>query len=149
MKNLRAARSLDWIDEDGAGRIAWGEPDWLGPLSIRLSSEPAGTRALEPLALWPSQERSGEDDLGPFDALVTPDEAALSQGLRLEVRAYAEHPLLAFRSQATRRLSGLASGSFERPGIAWPAARPDLRREDGLPETAVAWLRNASSGCSA
>jgi len=138
VKTLRAARDLDWIDEDGEGRIAWGAPDWLGPLSIRLSSEPAGTRDLEPSALWPSQERSGEDDLGPFEALVTPDDAALSQGLRLEVRAYAEHPLLAFRSQATRRLSGLASRSFERPGIAWPAARPDLRREDGLPETAVA-----------
>jgi hypothetical protein len=138
VKALRAARDLGWIDEDGQGRIAWGTPDWLGPLSIRLSSEPAGTRDLEPSALWPSQERSGEDDLGSFEAFVTPDDAALSQGLRLEVRAYAEHPLLAFRSQATRRLSGLASRSFERPAIAWPAARPDLRTKGGLPETAVA-----------
>jgi hypothetical protein len=89
VRNLRAARDLDWIDEEGEGRIAWGAPDWLGPLSIRLSSEPASTRALEPGALWPSQERSGEDDLGPFDSLVTPDDAALSQGLRLEVRGSA------------------------------------------------------------
>ena len=134
MKALRAARDLDWIDGGNEGRIAWGAPDWLGPLSIRLSSEAAGTRALEPSALWPSQERSGKDDLGPFEAWVTPDDAALSQGLRLEVRAYAERPLLAFRTQATRRLSGLASRSFERPAIAWPAARPDARGEGGLPE---------------
>jgi hypothetical protein len=28
VKTLRAARDLDWIDEDGEGRIAWGAPDW-------------------------------------------------------------------------------------------------------------------------
>jgi len=24
----RKGRDLDWIDEDGEGRIAWGAPDW-------------------------------------------------------------------------------------------------------------------------
>ena len=139
MKALRAAGGLSWIDEGGEGRIAWEEaPDWLGPVCARLSSESVGVRGLDPGVLWPSQAHSGQDDLGRFEASTTPDDAAASQGLRLEVRAYAERPLLAFRIRATRRLSGLASRRFERPSIAWPAARPDLRSEGGLPESTTA-----------
>jgi hypothetical protein len=52
------------------------------------------------------------------------------------VRAYADRPLLVFRSQAREQLAGLATGELARPALAWPWLSPGRREPGGAPEGA-------------
>jgi hypothetical protein len=135
---LAAADGLRWIDESGVGRIEWGTPDWLGSVRFALGSEGARRAAGKTGDLWPTEARSGEDDLGGYRALATP-RSTEGAALRLEIRAYAERPLLVFRTEALTVLADLATGAFDQPSVAWPALRPDERQQGGLPDGTSAY----------
>lgn len=109
---------------DGSLRLAWGEPDWLGPVA-----RPPGT----------ASAFEGSDALGAFRAIRHLDEAT---GVESSVRAYADvarsgedaaTPAFVFRTAATRALTGLATGAFARPSFAWPAFVPQARAPGGVP----------------
>ncbi|MDX1649369.1 MAG: hypothetical protein R3263_05905, partial [Myxococcota bacterium] len=102
----------------------------LGPLGLALATGGgprrtpgrAGVHAIE-----------GQDDLGPFSgAELRWDGPELP--VRTTVRADPTRPLLVFRIEASRSLTGLASGRFEEPAVAFPFARPAARRPGGVPE---------------
>jgi hypothetical protein len=112
----------------GRWRVEWGEPDWLGPLGLALAGEPAPGRPR-------ARRLRGADDLGAFRGLAL-GWPRLSLPVAVSVRAYAEHPLLVFRLEATRAIEGLGGQGFAEPAIAWPWLRPDLRRAGGVPEGA-------------
>jgi hypothetical protein len=108
--------------------VAWGEPDWLGPLGLFAEGGPAPGRPR-------ARRRRGEDELGAFEALdLRWPELALP--IAASVRAYAERPVLVFRLEATAALEGFASGRFAEGRVAWPWLRPALRRPGGVPEGA-------------
>lgn len=113
---------------DGVARIAWGEPDWLGPVALSLEKEgDPSLRGWEPFA--------GQDDLGAFRGLELAF-APLPFPVRASVRAYTDHSLLVFRSEAREDLAGLATGELARPALAWPCLQPDRREAGGVPEGA-------------
>ena len=119
---------LRLFEEDSA-RIAWGEPDWLGPVGLAL--EATGPPALRDWAPF-----DGEDDLGRFTGLSVAFEPLPFQ-VRTSVRAYQGRPLLVFRSEALEDLAGLAPASWRAraPCVVSPAA---LRgRAAGGPRAAV------------
>lgn len=122
---LAAAEGLAFVWEDGesAGRIEWGEPDWLGP----ISQQGLGPPGFEPF--------EGGDELGPYEGLAGPP----GRALRTSVRAYATLPLLVFRIEAAQESSGLAGAGFESPSIVWPWLRPDQRLPGGVPEGTTAF----------
>jgi hypothetical protein len=112
---------------DGRLRVAWREPDWLGPIGARFA---AGGSAHEPAPA--SVVRSeGADDLGGFDALEL-GWADAKWPIATTVRAYRDRPLLVFRLEAREAFEGFATGRFDEPAIAWPAFRPDLREAGGI-----------------
>jgi hypothetical protein len=127
--SLEAAGGLRFrLPADGAARIGWGEPDWLGPVGLSLEKEGAASlRGWEPF--------SGEDDLGAFRGLEL-SFAPLPFPVRTSVRAYADRALLVFRCEAREEIAGLATGELARPALAWPWLRPDLREAGGVPEGA-------------
>ncbi|HME72859.1 MAG TPA: hypothetical protein VKM54_23765 [Myxococcota bacterium] len=113
--------------EGGAFRIAWGEPDWVGPIALRVehggdvymspgATERPGARALSPRV----QDFEGEDGLGRYrgHALAWSE---LPLPLLTTVRAYKSLPVLVFRIEALSELSELTTGAFERTSVAWPA----------------------------
>jgi hypothetical protein len=104
------------VGPDGAVRVGWGEPDWFG----------AG-RASRPVTV--GEPAHGADDLGPFTAITVVD-----GDVRCSVRAYAERPVVVFRSQAVVPLAGLATGAFDRPSVAWPTFTPSERSAGGAPD---------------
>ena len=112
--------------EDGAARVAWGEPDWLGPVGLGL--EATGPPALRDWAPF-----DGEDDLGRFTGLTLAFEP-LPFPVRTSVRAYQGRPLLVFRSEAREDLAGLATGELARPALVWPWLSPGRRDAGGVPE---------------
>ena len=123
---LEAGRGLFLnASPDRPWTIAWGSPDWLGPLDVL-----AGGREIVPHV---EGSFEGEDDLGAFRALeLEIDESSLP--LRATARAYLERALLVFRLEAAAPLDAFASGEFDRPAVAWPRFRPAERRPGGLPE---------------
>ena len=111
------------LGPDGVARVAWGEPDWLGPCTFEV----AGAQ----MAPAPSEVRDAVDDIGEHRACdLGPAEGA--PGVRASVRAYADESLLVFRLEATTALGGIATGGFARPSASWPHARPSARAADGV-----------------
>src|SRR6476646_7352719 len=101
------------VDQTGAIRIGWGEPDWLGPMRF---SAAAGQPA----------PFTGEDRLGAFDG-----HRFEADGVNGSARAYRDRPVAVLRIEATRPLSGRATGTFVRPGVAWTMS-PLERLDDGV-----------------
>ena len=133
-ERIEAARGLACEISSTGARVAWQEPDWLGPASLRVRS---GGGA-EESALAVGRRFEGADDLGPYRALELVAQAA-PLPLRATLRAYHERPVLVFRLEATAPIQGLASGVFEDPSVAWPCFRPDRRRAGGAPTGARAF----------
>lgn len=122
------------LDGDGRARVAWGEPDWLGPIGLRFQT---GGAALAPRATG-ARPFEGSDDLGAYRALALAwDETPLA--VRCSVRAYRDRPLLVFRLEAAADLAGFATQIFDAPSVAWPWLRPDRRAPHGLPDGARAF----------
>lgn len=112
---------------EGVWRVAWRDHgDWWGPLTLGLGGEPAPARP----AGWRAFD--GRDALGRFRGLEPLWEDPAFP-LRTSVRAYAEQPVLVFRLEAPEGAEALATGSFERPAVAWPWLRPAQRSPDGAP----------------
>jgi hypothetical protein len=106
------------VSDGGTVRIGWGEPDWFGPgTTTRPTASPPGTPTT-----W-------ADDLGKASAAVVADGP-----VRCSVRAYADRPMLVFRSEATTDLSGLATGAFDQPSVGWPVFTPAERLAGGVPD---------------
>ncbi len=134
---LRAGEGLTLFWHDTSGRIAWHHSDWLGPLGLQLGD----TGESGPAAVLEMEHFAGRDALGSYAGLRFTAGAGneFKIDLRPSVRAYREHALLVFRLEAGRALGGLATGSFERPAVAWPVMHPAGRAPGGLPETAFAF----------
>jgi hypothetical protein len=131
MSLLRAGGGLALdLADPRAGRIVWGETDWLGALSLRLS--PGGV-------VWAPSEApglahfDGEDDLGPHRGVVL-DPADSPLAVRASVRACAQAPVLVFRLEAERALEGLATGAFTTPVASWPNVDTAARRTAAAPQ---------------
>src|SRR5262249_23749430 len=90
------------MEAGGTARGAWREPDWLGPIGLRVGP---GGRAGEP-ALAGARRFAGEDELGRFEGLelVWDPEPQLAVGTL--VRAYRDRPVLVLRLEAEAELSG-------------------------------------------
>ena len=94
------------IAPDGTVVIGLDGEDWFGPGRPSLPADVG-----EALAT------SG--DLGDSTSVVVVD-----GDVRCSVRAYADRPLLVFRSEARRDLGDLATGAFDLPSMAWPSFVP-------------------------
>ena len=126
---LAAADGLE-LRRDGQRRlrVAWrGAADWLGPLDVGLYEAGGARRALE---VATSAAQPGADWLGVYDSVELAHDAL---PLRLGVRAYREHALLVFRTEAARELRGLATGALVEPRLAFPWLRPRERAAGGAP----------------
>ncbi len=112
-------------DPAGAMRVAWGEPDWLGPIGLALRGEDIAPSANE------TGLGEGQDDLGTWRGIGL-DWDHLELPIAASVRAYAEKPLFVFRLEALDDLEGLDTGRLARPSVAW-WLRPGERLEGGVP----------------
>jgi hypothetical protein len=136
---VEAAQGLELApDAEGDWRLAWGFPDWLGPIALRVEhagKEWVGRAGSADAVAHPV---SGEDALGAYRGVaLTWDSLPLP--LAASVRAYRDRPLLVFRCEALEAIAGLATGRLARPSVAWPWARPGERASDGLPGGARAF----------
>lgn len=77
------------------------------------------------------------DWFGP-GRLVLPEHVVHGADLSTTVAVDPEHGHLVFRIEAHRDLDGLASGTFERPGVGWPVFSPADRGADGIDPAARA-----------
>ena len=148
---LRAARDLALVLDDATHwRLAWGEPDWLGPIGFALhcdgrwhrspgvapagNDDPltsAGTVTATPTAF------TGTDDLGPFQG-VELRWAGAELPARTAVRAYAHVPVVVVRLEATTPIGvaggpAIATGTFQQPSSVWPFLQPARRAAGGVP----------------
>jgi hypothetical protein len=101
------------IAADGSVTVGLDQEDWFGP-----------GRASLPVRL--GQPMTAVDSLGPSTSVIVVDDQ-----VRCSLRAYVDVPLIAFRCEAMRDLTGLASGAFDQPTLAWPSFRP-LERSSAL-----------------
>ncbi len=122
---LRAAGGLTAALHDGVVRVAWGERDWFGPGGWLVGG--AAT------AFEPDGPVSGIDDLGGFTEL-----SSSTDEVTATVRAYDQEPMLVFRLQARRALSGIAGEAFDRPAMGWPVFAPGERLDGGVDPAARA-----------
>jgi hypothetical protein len=106
------------IAGDGTVRIGWREPDWFGP---GRSSRADGSSVGSP--------RAFDDDLGSASEVVVADGA-----VRCSVRAYADRPIVVFRTEAVADVGGLATGAFDQPSVGWPVFTPGERSDGGAPD---------------
>lgn len=102
------------IAGDGAIRVGWGEPDWFGP-----------GRASRTVAL--GDPTPGDDDLGPSTSVVV-----ASDDVRCSVVAYADRPIVVFRTEALADLEGVGTGAYDQPAVAWPTFTPAERADGGV-----------------
>src|SRR6516162_8800108 len=119
-RTLAAAGGLSLVCEQPHWRVAWREPDWLGPVELRSTSA-----AIAPVL---GRVTEGADDLGEF---VCAEVAGFAAPLRTSVRAYRDLSLLVFRLETDADLHTFGSGTFASPSIAWPALRPKDRATGG------------------
>ncbi len=128
---LESAEGLALVSsEDGAWRVEWGEPDWLGPVRARVAY--AGAIATELVA---GARSSGRDDLGAFERLEFAI-AGAPLAVAASVRAYRERALLVFRLEARQALTGFATGALDDTAFAFPWLGPASRIARGAPEGA-------------
>lgn len=123
MHRLSAAQGLSLVVDESVWRVAWHEPDWLGPLSFAALG---GAPRLPAVA----GRSAGQDDIGTFTRLH------LEVGdprLQASVRAYTDSPLLVFRLQALAPLHGIATGKLAHTCVTWPLLSPLQRGVDGIP----------------
>ncbi len=135
---LEAADGLTLrLDSDGAWHLAWRDPDWLGPIELRLAHAGRTSQTGRVSGRLPVTFESfdGSDDLGCFRGVHL-----CSEGLPLPIaasaRAYTGMPLVVFRLEAAAAIEGLGRGAFARPSVAWPAFSPAERVAGGAPEGA-------------
>ena len=123
MVTLHAAAGLSVdIGADATVRVAWGEPDWLGPGRVTVGGAPVGVTLHGPV--------EATDDLGAH-AAVRLDVA--HRPVRADVRAYADHPVAVLRLEATAAIDDLATGDFAAPCVALAFA-PHERAPGGVPD---------------
>src|SRR5262249_44899534 len=113
------------LDSRQPWRGAWGEHDWLGPISMRVHDAIAGGRRTEAF--------QGSDDRGAYCGIDV-SWKSIRWPLHTPRRAYTELPLLVFRIAAEGSISDLATGTFARPSVAWPHCLPTRRASGGVPE---------------
>jgi len=120
-RTLSAGGVLSFVCEAPHWRVAWQEPDWLGPVELHSGG----------VAIAPDLGRvtAGSDRLGVF---VRAEVEGLASPLRASVRAYRDVPLLVFRLEAGAELRDFGSGTFADPALAWPALRPADRAAGGV-----------------
>ncbi|MGB3412563.1 MAG: hypothetical protein WBA45_15360 [Microthrixaceae bacterium] len=121
---LRASEDLVVeVDEDGTTRIGRGtSTDWFGP------ARPTGVASVG-VDDKIGQLLSESDDMGDYTALVVADD-----DVRCSIRAYKDRSMVVFRTEATRDLDELSTGSYDRPSAGWPVFKPADRRSGGAPE---------------
>ena len=120
---LHASRDLIVdVEPDGSVRVGWGEADWFGPGACVPGSGLAG-RVGSPA---PGPLEGGEDDLGGFNSITV-----LAGDVTCSVRAYADRPMVVFRTEATADVTGLATGAYDQPSVGWPVFTPADRAADG------------------
>ena len=107
------------IEPDGTIRVGWGEADWFGP--GRTSRHSAASKPIKSVELV--------DDLGRSRSVTVAD-----VDVRCSVRAYADRPMIVFRTEALVDLDGLATGAFDQPAVGWPLFTPAERNPDGAPD---------------
>ena len=101
---------------DGTVKIGLNGEDWFGP----------GRPSLPPDVGEPV---TAIDQLGAAKAVTV-----VEGDVRCSVRAYLERPLLVFRCEATTTLTGITTGEYDRPSIAWPTFTPSERAEGETPK---------------
>jgi hypothetical protein len=100
------------VAADGTVKIGLNGEDWFGP------GRPSHLSTVgEPVAVV--------DHLGTARSVTV-----VNGDVHCSVRAYADRALLVFRSEATTDLTGIATGSFDQPSVAWPTFTPADRPED-------------------
>ena len=100
---------------DGTVTVGLDLEDWFGPgrPSLPVSID-------EPV--------TAPDELGVSTSVIVVD-----GDVRCSVRAYLDAPLVVFRCEATRDLSGLATGTFDQPAVEWPRFHPADRASARAP----------------
>lgn len=124
---LRAGSGLTARIDDGALRVGWGEPDWLGPAGLTVVHH--GTEHAPPPTV--AAAPAGADDLGEFDALAL-RWSGLPFALDGSLRAYRDRGLLVLRLAAPDGLADGGSGAFAVPLAAWHFRLPQ-RAAGGAP----------------
>ena len=112
----------------GEVRIGFaGRDDWFGPGVFQV----AGERA----EMSDHRDIAGVDDIGSWSARVWIAERSAAPRLDLSLCAYDDAPIVTFSVRAPAGIAeGLATGTFERPSVAWPAFTPTDRADGGCPD---------------
>ena len=103
----------------GAVTIGWGESDWFGPGRLARGAESLDMSLSDPVAI--------SDDIGAATSVVVHAGDVIGS-----VRAYRDVPIIVFRLEAARDLSGLETGAFDVPAIGWPVFTPGDRADGGV-----------------
>lgn len=124
-----------YLDATPHWRLAWGEPDWWGPLGISIRHAgrcyTGGVRQPDATSLAASTKPfDGRDALGTYHG-VDIDWHPDPLRLRTSVRAYVDAPVLVFRIAAPAPLS-VGTGCFAQPSVAWPMLLPAQRLASGV-----------------
>ncbi len=120
---LRHTAENDW-------RVAWGQRDWLGPLTARCGAGAAASNSAGDGAA-DLREANDRDFFGPYSGVEWNGQR---EGVRSSVRAYPESPLIIFRIECGESaLAGLATGSFADPSVVWPHFVPKHRDPADMP----------------
>jgi hypothetical protein len=104
------------VAADATVRIGLDGQDWFGP------GRPGPASAV-------GQPTDGLDRWGAVTSVTV-----VVGDVRLSLRAYVDHPLVVFRSEAMTDLVGLATGEFDQPSVAWPTFTPAERTDGAEPE---------------
>lgn len=84
---------------------------------------------------------------GDHDDWFGPATPPALDGVRCEVRAEHERPVVVFSITAERDLTGIATGTFAEPAVAWPHFRPRDRPSGGQPNGTRAFGFQYSEFC--
>ena len=111
------------VAEAGTVRLGWGEGDWFGPGRPTRAASVA-----DPVEV--------SDDLGTATSVTVVDDGAV----RCSVRAYADRPLVVFRTEALTDVVDLATGAFDQPSVGgrWGSRKKPSRSAstfDGRPNS--------------
>lgn len=104
------------VEPDGTVHVGMDGGDWFGPGTCDRPTTPG---APAPFA----------DELGVGTRVVVAD-----GDVRCAVSAYHDRPMAVFETEATRDLTDLATGAFDRPSVGWPVFTPSERHTDTTPD---------------